>query len=338
MAELGSIQNVDPRSVWPNEAGDFTPWLAEHADLLGEALGLEIETEQREAAVGAFSLDLLGREVGSDRVVIVENQLERTDHGHLGQLLAYAAGLDAKIVVWISPDVREEHRDAVHWLNEQTTDAVAFFAVELEVWKIGESLPAPRFNVVAQPSNFQRQIVRKTSAAPSKRGAMYQEFFGDLVSRLRDAHPNFTGRRVIRPEIWIGFGSGREGFSVNAGFASGSRFRVELYIDPAGRSGQSGRPDLNKAVFDHLQIDLNSIEHELGASLEWERLNNSRASRVAVYRSGNIESSTAEQLDELKEWAVDLLPRFRAVFEPRIRALDLDALAAEAFEYEEDDA
>ena len=117
MAELGSITNVDPRSVWPNEAGDFTPWLAEHADLLGAALGLEIETEQREAAVGAFSLDLLGREVGSDRVVIVENQLERTDHGHLGQLLAYAAGLDAKIVVWISPDVREEHRDAVHWLN-----------------------------------------------------------------------------------------------------------------------------------------------------------------------------------------------------------------------------
>ena len=338
MVELGCIKNVDPRSVWPNEAGDFTPWLAEHADLLGEALGLEIEIEQREASVGAFSLDLLGREVGSNRVVIVENQLERTDHNHLGQLLAYAGGLDARIIVWVSSEVRDEHRDAIHWLNEQTTDAVAFFAVELEVWKIGESLPAPHFNVVAHPSNFQRQIVRKTSTVPSRRGEMYQEFFEDLVSRLRDAHPNFTGRRVIRPESWIGFRSGHGGFSVNVGFASGSRFRVELYIDLGSRSGHSSRAELNKAAFDHLQIDGKSIEHELGESLEWERLDDRLASRVAAYRNGNIESSTAEQLDELKRWAVDLLPRFRDAFAPRIAALDLDALAAEAYEYEEAEA
>ena len=329
MAELGSITNVDPRSVWPNEAGDFTPWLAEHADLLGEALGLEIETEQREAAVGAFSLDLLGREVGSDRVVIVENQLERTDHGHLGQLLAYAAGLDAKIVVWISPEVREEHRDAIHWLNEQTTDAVAFFAVELEVWRIGESLPAPRFNVVARPSGFQRTIVQRTSAAPSERGISYQQFFRDLVGRLHAQHPGFarTNLDLIRYDNWTSFGAGQSGFSIEAAFAR-DRFRVDLYISNMGTERSS-------AAFNSLHGSREAVEEELGMALEWERL--PRTFRVAAYRDGGIDSSEAV-LEAHKRWAVDLLPRFRDAFQPRIAALDLDALAAEAFEYEEDDA
>ena len=329
MVELGNIQNVDPRTVWPNEAGDFTPWLAKHADLLGKALGMDIEIEQLEASVGAFSLDLLGREVGSDRVVIVENQLERTDHGHLGQLLAYAAGLDAKIVVWISTEVRDEHRKAIHWLNEQTTDAVAFFAVELEVWKIGESLPAPRFNVVAMPSEFQRAIVRGITAAPSERGMAYQQFFRDLVERLHTQQPGFTRANpdLISYDYWTGFGSGRSGFTIEAAFAR-DRFRVDLYISNMGT-------ERNRAAFNSLHEDHEAVEDELGVALEWERL--PQTFRVAAYRDGGIESSEAV-LEAHKRWAVDLLPRFRAVFAPRIAALDLDALAAEAYEYEEAEA
>ena len=331
MVELGSIQNVDPRTVWPNEAGDFTPWLAEHADLLGEALGLEIEIEQREASVGAFSLDLLGREVGSGRVVIVENQLDRTDHNHLGQLLAYAGGLDARIIVWVSPEVRDEHRDAIHWLNEQTTDAVAFFAVELEVWKIGESLPAPRFNVVAQPSNFQRTIVREATSAPSGRGRAYQQFFHDLVERLQTAHPNFSRRNPDRLQYdsWLGFGSGRSGFSITASFVAtpNRRFRIELYIN-------TGDYAKNKGAFDRLHENSELIEHNLGEPLTWERLDNRRASRIAAYHSGSVdvESLSDQKHDAVQRWAVDLLPRFRDAFEPHIAALDLDALADEAYE------
>ena len=322
---LGSIENVDPRSVWPNEAGDFTPWLAEHADLLGAALGLDIEIEQREAPVGAFSLDLLGREAGSDRVVIVENQLERTDHEHLGQLLAYAAGLDAKIVVWISPEVRDGHREAIHWLNEQTTDAVAFFAVELEVWKIGESLPAPRFNVVARPSNFQRAIVRGTTAAPSKRGIAYQQFFRDLVERMHAQHPGFTRAdpELIRYDRWIQFGSGRSGFSINPEFA-GERFRVGVSI-------LTGDANRNKTAFDQLHGKQEAIEREIGLHLEWERLDNQVTSRIAAYRDGGIEAAP-DVLEAHKHWAVELLPKFQAAFRPHIAALDLDALAREAGE------
>lgn len=322
--ELGSIENVSPRDVWPNEASDFTPWLSEHIDSLGEALGLDIEITRSEAAVGAFSLDLLGKESGSDRVVIVENQLDRTDHGHLGQLLAYAAGLDAKIVVWISPDVRDEHRQAIHWLNEQTTDAVAFFAVELEVWRIGDSLPAPRFNVVAQPSEFQRKLVKETQAERTAKQVAYQNFYVDLLQRLLAASPDFTKSdpASVRHRSWTNFSAGRSGFRVGWSFTASGQFRVELYVDTGDRAE-------NKAAFDQFQEESAAIEEELGELLTWERLDNRRASRVFAHRDGSVESP-GPVLEQLKSWAVDLTPKFREAFAPRIAALDLDALVADA--------
>ena len=320
--ELGSIEDVNPRKVWPNEASDFTPWLAEHIDLLGEALGLDIEITQTEAAVGAFSLDILGTVLGSDRVVIIENQLERTDHVHLGQLLAYAAGLDANIVVWISPDVRDEHRQAIHWLNERATDAVAFFAVNLEVWRIGNSLPAPRFNVVAQPSEFQRKLVKETQTERTAKQLAYHDFYVDLLQRLLAASPNFTKSDPanVRHNSWTNFSAGRSGFHVGWAFTASGQFRVELYVDTGDRAE-------NKSAFDQLQKESAAIEAVIGEQLTWERLDNRRASRVFAHRDGSVESPLTV-LERHKQWAVDLTPRFRDVFAPLIAALDLDALDA----------
>lgn len=320
--ELSSIQDVNPREVWPNEAGDFTPWLAEHIDLLGEVLGLDIEVTETEAAVGAFSLDILGKVSGSDGVVIIENQLERTDHGHLGQLLAYAAGLDARIVVWISPDVRDEHRQAIHWLNERTTEAMAFFAVKLELWRIGNSLPAPRFNVVAQPSEFQRTLAKGTQTERTARQIAYHDFYVDLLQRLLAASPNFTKSDPanVRHDSWMNFSAGRSGFLVGWSFTASGQFRVELYID-------TGDGAENKSAFDQLRADSAAIEAQMSERLTWERLDNRRASRVFAHRDGSVESSEGV-LDEHKQWAVDLTPRFRDVFGPRVQALDLDAPAA----------
>ena len=318
--ELGSIENVNPRDVWPNEASDFTPWLAEHIDSLGEALGLDIEVTQTEAAVGAFSLDILGKVSGSDRVLIIENQLERTDHAHLGQLLAYAAGLDARIVVWISPDVRDEHREAVHWLNE-LSDAVAFFAVEVEVWRIGDSLPAPRFNVVARPSEFQRKLVKETQTERTAKQIAYHEFYVDLLQRLLTVSPDFTKSDPanVRHNSWMNFSAGRSGFLVGWAFTASGQFRVELYVD-------TGDGAENKSAFDQLQKESGDIEFAIGEPLTWERLDNRRASRVFAHRDGSVESP-APALEELKRWAVDLTPRFRDVFAPRIAPLDLEAAA-----------
>ena len=324
MAEpnMGSVDNVSPRDVWPSEASDFTPWLAEHADLLGAALGLDIEIERSEASVGAFSLDLLGKEVGSDRVVIIENQLERTDHTHLGQLLAYAAGLDARTVIWISPDVRDEHRETIHWLNEQAPD-VAFLAVELEVLRIGDSLPAPRFNVVARPSGFQRAIARPPTA--TDRGLAYQTFFSDFVRRAREAHPpGFSNKNPdnVRYDNWTTFGVGRTGFTIDVGFAAApGRFRVAINMNV-------GKAERNLAAFEQLHSQREEIEGEFGGDLEWERLDGQVQCRIAVYREGGIDSPDAV-LDEHKKWAVELVPRFRDVFAPRIAALSLDAIAEE---------
>ena len=337
--ELGKLTREHPHDVWANEAQDFTPWLEKNIDLLNEALGLELEIERREAPVGAFAVDLFGKQVGTDRVVIIENQLERTDHGHLGQLLAYAAGLDARIVVWVSPELRDEHREAIHWLNERTGDAVLFFGVEIEVLRIGGSLPAPRFNVVAQPSSFQREIVRGTTAAPSERGLAYQRFFTDLVQRLHAERQGFTRANpdLVRYDPWTGFGAGRSGFSVEAAFAGssstqngpGARFRVGLTINT--RSGDSVR---NKAAFDRLHSQREAIEREIGEALEWERLDAQVTSRVAAYRNGGIDAPD-HQLDELKRWAVGFLPKFRDAFAPPIQKLDLDALTDEAVTNEE---
>ena len=327
MAELGSIQNVDPRTVWPNEAGDFTPWLAEHADLLGEALGLEIEITGREVAVGPFSLDLLGREVGGERVVAVENQLGQTDHTHLGQLLTYAAHLGAEIVVWISSGVRDEHREAIRWLNDQTADAVAFFAVELEVWKIGESLPAPRFNVIERLTGFQKIPAKSKNTDLADWQIDFRAFNNDVIERLKKIDANLTPR--ARKGAFVTFPLKR-GFRLATTFQR-QRFEVEVVIDMGDRV-------VNEVAFDHLQRERESIENEIGQQLEWDQENYGRqAVRAFVSRPGTIKSP-ADELEELKRWAVDLLPKFHAVFQPRIATLDLDALAAEAFEYEEDDA
>jgi len=157
---LGTIQSVDIRSVWSSESSDFTPWLAEPANiaLLAETVGLDLEVQAQEKKVGAFRADILCKELGSGVSVLIENQLERSDHGHLGQLLTYAGGLDAATIIWVAPEFCEEHRAALDWLNRINDERFNFFAVRVEVWSISSSLPAPRFTIVAAPNNWKRTV------------------------------------------------------------------------------------------------------------------------------------------------------------------------------------
>ncbi len=164
---LGTLQAVNIRDIWQGEASHFTPWLALPANLetLGETLAMSLEPVGTETPVGPFFADIVCRNLNDSSTVLIENQLERTDHRHLGQIFTYAAGLDAVTIIWISPQFTEEHRAAIDWLNRITLDNFSFFAVEIELWKIGDSPPAPKFNIVAKPNDWTRAIRRKRPAA-----------------------------------------------------------------------------------------------------------------------------------------------------------------------------
>jgi hypothetical protein len=150
--DLGRLQRLPLREVWKSESGDFTPWLAqeENLRLLGETIGLDLELESRERDVGPFRADLLCKNTVDDSWVLIENQVERTDHTHLGQILTYAAGLEAVTVVWVAERFTEEHRAALDWLNENILEKFAFFGLEVELWRIGDSPTAPKFNVILE--------------------------------------------------------------------------------------------------------------------------------------------------------------------------------------------
>jgi len=308
--QLSDIQPVDLREVWPNEAKDFTPWLAENISKLGNALGLELELQSREAPVGPYSLDLLAHDLESDRPVIIENQLEATNHTHLGQLLTYASGYDAHVVVWIAKEFRDEHRQALDWLNQRSDENTEFFGVVIEVWKIDDSRPAPHFRLVATPNDWRkRKVTTKQEGTTSERGEAYRDFFQDLIDRLTKEH-QFTGAKKGQPRNWYAFASGFSGLTYGAVFQE-KGVRVHLWIN-------SGERDQNETLFDALSKHREAIESELQESIEWNRMEGSKACRIEVTRPGAITDSP-EILKEIQDWMIERLLKFKQVFGPRLK-------------------
>ena len=310
--KLATIERVDLREVWPNEAAGFTPWLAENIAELGGALGMDLEIEAREAPVGAYQLDLLARD-GSGRAVVIENQLGITDHNHLGQLLTYMAGFDANVIVWIAKKFRDEHAEALSLLNRRTGEGTEFFGIEVELWSIDKSRPAVNFNLISAPNDWGKQPDRRPSDGVSERKERYRGFFQGLIDTLREEH-SFTNARKAQPSNWYYFSAGHaQRAQYGANFATGARARIELYIDNLDQGW-------NKRLFDHLLERQTDIESELGEPLEWGRLDDRRASRIAVVRQGSIEDDD-DTLKEIQDWMVDRLLKFKEVFAPRLDEL-----------------
>lgn len=311
MPEFGEMKPVDVRELWPHEAHAFTPWLAENIGRLSEALGMELEILGQEADVGDFSLDLLAKDLGSGRTVVIENQFGSTNHDHLGKLITYAAGLDATAVIWITEVVRDEHRQALEWLNRKTDAEIHFFAVVVEAHRIDESRPALIFRPIVYPNEWQRATRESAERQTSSRSEAYRRYFQTLIDELREQH-HFTGARVGQPQNWYSFATGVPGFVYSASLAQGGRARTELYIDV-------GDVEENKAIFDHLLTQKDEITREFGEPLEWERLDDRRASRIAVYRQGRIDLPE-DTLAEIRAWSIDRLLRFKRVLRPRLSA------------------
>lgn len=314
---FGVLNKVGLREIWPHEASDFTPWLAENIDELGKALGMDLELIEQEASVGDFSLDILAKDLGTSRSVIVENQLTQTDHDHLGKLITYAAGFDASIVIWVSDSIREEHRQAMDWLNQRTDSETSFFGVVVEVIKIDDSKPAFNFKLVASPNEWQKNKKRQAQrTSVSTKGEKYQNYFQNLIDDLRDIH-RFTSAKAGQPQNWYSFSSGVSGMTYGANFSQGGKARAELYID-------LGDHEKNKYVFDQLFNIKGEIEDSLGQEISWERLDNKRASRLALYIDGSIEESDSE-LEKVKNWHIEQLLKLKAALGKKIGQLSKEA-------------
>jgi len=312
--EFGKITMLSPKDIWFKEAKDFTPWLAENIEALGEALGMELELRETEAAVGDFSLDLLAKDLGTGHTVIIENQLTQTDHDHLGKLLTYAAGFGASAIVWVAELIRDEHRQTLEWLNQRTDEETLFFGVVIEVIKIDDSKPAYIFKPVVSPSEWQKSRKRQAGSAITAKGEMYRKYFQGLIDELREKH-RYTNARVGQPQNWYAFSSGFSGVNYNACFGQGNKARTELYID-------FGDVEKNNTLFSSLYEHKEEINAKIGNELTWEPLDDKRASRISIYRQGSIEMSE-EELAQIKTWHIENLINMKKNFTPYIKkALD----------------
>jgi Domain of unknown function (DUF4268) len=316
MSVLGKLEKIDLREIWRTEAQDFTPWLAQEGNMaiLSDTLGLDLEVEAQERNVGPFRADILCKDLDDNSWVLIENQLERTDHNHLGQLLTYASGLTAVTIIWIAAQFTEEHRAALDWLNEITDEKFQFFGLEVELWRIGDSPAAPKFNVVSKPNQWSRSISKASKRIESE--AMTEikqaqlDFWAGLNAHLA-GHPYLASRKP-QPQHWTNYRLGRAGFMLGALLNSRDKsICVELYIDS----------DDPKAHFHLLHDERGQIEAEIGASLEWRELPEKRASRVLLIRK-NADFTNKADWPGQHQWLQTYLEKFHSAFASRVRLLN----------------
>lgn len=314
--ELGTLERIDVKDAWASEPGDFTPWLArdENLALLGEALDLDLELEATESNIGPFRADILCKDMTTGYWVLIENQLERTDHTHLGQLLTYAAGLQAVTIIWIAAPFNDQHRAALDWLNEITDDRFQFFGLEIELWRIGNSLAAPKFNIVVKPNDWSRSVSAAAKTveriASSSIRQTYYDYWSEFAERLGP-------RRTVSPkkpqaESWLGFSAGRANFIIYLTISARKK-RLRAYLSLLG-------PD-SKAHFHLLKRDADTIEQEMGEPVEWLEHRQQIESHIGVHLDG---TNPVDQSDWPRQhaWLCEKLEKLRAVFRERVKELD----------------
>jgi hypothetical protein len=304
---LGRLSPVEPRKIWPHEAHAFTPWLLENKDVLGDLLGMELELDAAEHPVGGFSLDLLGHDLSDDSVVIVENQLEQSDHTHLGQILTYAAGTNPRTIVWIATGFRPEHRAALDWLNEHTDPDTRFFGVEIQVVRIGESDPAPNFKLVAQPNDWEKRVKAATGAGPqSERSKLYVEFWEKFLKRVASEHPGWTTAKASTPDSWYDLPTGNGGVVYSTAFTL-QGLRVQLYF-------RSSDADVNSKRFAAVHAMKVQFEQALGEKATWDDKPGKKAAAVYV-QSHYKDIASVDEWSAMLDWVMDQHARFRQAVE-----------------------
>ena len=320
LPDLGKLERVELRDAWPNEASHFTPWLAlpENLRLLGETLGIALELEAQEKDVGPFRADILCRDIETDDWVLIENQLARTDHTHLGQLMTYAAGLRAVTVIWVARKFTEEHRAALDWLNGITSTEFNFFGLEVELWKIGDSEPAPKFNIVSKPNDWSKtvgEVASRSGMSAAKQTQLefwivFREYLARQETKLSFPNP--------RPHYALRTSFGIPGVRVSA-IASFWDSESESFGSHEVRAELALTGSTAGTYYGHLESQWEAIEAELGSHLFW--LNTPDAVKCRIYqRLGVADLHDKEHWPELHEWLREHLEAFIRVFGARLQA------------------
>ncbi len=312
MKPIGKLEQVDLRQVWAHEALGFSAWMEQNLDVLAEALGRSFTFLERERTVGSFNVDLVAEDE-SGNLVIIENQLEASNHDHLGKLLTYATNLEAKTAVWIVKHGRAEHVRAVQWLNEATPEDVAFYLVKLAAYRIGDSPAAPLFTLIVGPSEDSKAVGREKKEL-AERHRLRLDFWRQLLERAKAMGVRSHAGRSPSKHSWIAAGAGKSGFSYNYVIRMDDEAKVELYIDV-------GDEVENKRIFDTLANRRETIERAFGGPLDWERLDDARASRIRKTLKVPGLKSPAERWPDGQKVMIEAMDRLVKALGPEIKRL-----------------
>jgi len=306
---IGKLQRVQLREVWRHEAYDFTQWLQENIDILNESLDLELVSAEREQAAGSFSIDIVAESSDGDTYVI-ENQLEKSNHDHLGKVITYLTSMKARGAIWIVSEPRQEHVNAMAWLNEASS--ADFYLVKVEAVRIGNSSAAPLLTLIVGPSAEAKEAGRAKQEM-AERYDIRKQWWSQLV-QLPGAklHAHITPGQYA----WIGTSSGVRGLNLNY-VVTKTESGVELYID-RGKDCE----EENEAIFDQLLESKDKVQAGVSFLLSWQRLDGRRACRIRIDLPGGYRSPDSEW-PEIQQRMTDAMTQLEAAFKPVLRGLKL---------------
>lgn len=302
--KIGKLTEVDVRDLWKHEQYDFSNWLAkeENIKLLDDEIGLTLMDINKEVYIGSYRCDLVAKDETTGQIVIIENQLEATNHDHLGKIITYAAGLDAKTIIWIVKEAREEHKAAIEWLNNNSSEEIGFFLIELHAYKTNDSLPAPMFKVVEKPNNFtktskQNYSDKELNRSQNEHLMFWEEFNTVIVSKGKP----FSVRKPTTDHWYdVAIGTSEAHLAINL-VNKENKIVLELYILD------------NKNLFDHIYEDKEKIESTLQMSFSWERLDGKKASRIKHDVLG-LDFSDHSNYPQLMDECIEKILKMRDVF------------------------
>lgn len=293
--ELGKLEKIELREVWRHEALDFTKWLArkENIALLSKEIGIDIEVIETEMSVGRYNVDIYARDTESNKKIVIENQLENTNHDHLGKMLVYAAGLDADIAIWIVKDVNEEHRQAVEWLNDNSFEKINIFLVKVELWQIDNSPIAPKFQVICEPNNWAKVLKQQSKENVSDLELKQMEYWQGFVDYAKSKDKTYISQR---PSIynWYVIRIGSSDYKIKLVHSVNSdmiRCQLEIFNDEIYKKLEQYRAEIDNKI----------------NGLEWEYLEDRKVNRISCNNSSKDNASSYV-------WLLDMVDRFKEVF------------------------